>query len=106
MSTVGGKKLPSRLLDERTHLRACLAMNERPGLHAVGEAISQPSRADAGREPFRERGLRGLVHENPVGGHAHLPRDQQLEPRKLVGDEIEVGVGQDDEGGVAAELER
>ena len=60
---------------------------------------------DGGGELLLELGADLLVHQDPLGAHADLAREQEGAQDALLGGEVQVGVLPDDGGGLAAQLE-
>ena len=81
-------------------------MDERPGFDALGESIAQTCGSDFLREFLRERRFGIGVYKNAIGGDADLPRDEQLQTHELLGDEVQIGIRQHDEGRIAPKFER
>ena len=82
-------------------------VDERPD---VGRRQSRPSpeaeRPGARLEPLEQRIHDGPVHDDPAGRRAALAGRPEGRPEDAVGREVEVGVGQDDDPVLAAQLQR
>ena len=68
----------------------------------MADAIGRDVRGEPGDEIVVDR----LVDEDPRAGHAVLALQEEGRHRDAGDGDIEIGVGEDDNGGFAAELER
>ena len=73
---------------------------------ALVRAGTDPHRGHPGDEALDEGVVDGSLHEEPVGGRAGLAAVAHLGDHGAVERRVDVGIGEHDEGGVAAELHR
>ena len=120
MSTVGSKNVPSSLLPPRTtsaprggrvgHVALDLLgrafVDQRPDLDAVLEPVADLQRGDRCLEAIEERVVHGVLDEDPIRRDARLAGVAELAHDRARDGRVEIGVVEDDEGRVAAELER
>jgi hypothetical protein len=98
--------LADGVLDELVDPSRALAGDERADVDTLLGALADGERAHPGGELGRELLGDGLVDEEPVGGRAGLTDVAHLGEHRAVDRRVDVGVLEDEEGGVAAELHR
>src|SRR3546814_9515960 len=81
-----------------------LCVHQRPDIGIVDAAADRQRRGLPG-EAAAEFAVDGALNVEAVGAQAVLPGGGELRLHRLVHGAAEVGVGKDDEGGVAAELQ-
>ena len=120
VSTDGSKNWPSmppaaetelgalreRVGDVALDLRDGRLVDQRPDLDALGEAVRDLQRGDGLGERADEVVVDPVLDEEPVRRDARLPRVPELAHHRSGDRLLEVGVVEDDERRVAAELER
>ena len=87
-------------------LRTAPLVDQRPLLDVVVEAVADAERADRGLEPLDERVVDPGLHEDAVRADAGLAGVAELRRHRPFDRTLEVGVVEDDQRRVAAELER
>ena len=92
-------------LHQAVHLVPLTGVDERAERHLPGVRVPDRQRVGVRGEPLDILVGDVGVHEVPAGRHADLPRVQVGAPRPGGHREVQVRVGQDDERGVAAELQ-
>ena len=90
--------------DQLVDLVDRLAVDQRPDLDAVGGAGAHRERRHPVGQPSRELLRDRRLDVDPVGGGAGLARVAHLGDHRPLDRGVEVGVGEDQERGVAAEL--
>src|SRR5690625_2067152 len=90
--------------DEFVDLSDGLVVDERAALAALVLARADPDGGHAGDEPGDEGVVDRPLDEEPVGGGAGLTAVTHLRDHRALDRRVDVGVVEDDEGGVAAEL--
>ena len=117
---MGSKNVPSSRLPPRTSsappavasatcrstLSTARVVDQRADLDAVLEAVPDLQRTDGGVEARDELVVDGVLHEDPVGRDAGLAGVAELARDRALDRGVEICVVEDEERGVAAELER
>ena len=98
--------LRARVLDVRDDLVEPLAVDERADVHALLGADPDAQGGDRLRVALDERVVDAVLHEQAVGGDADLAGVAELAQDGAGDGLVEVGVVEDEERRVAAELER
>ncbi len=80
-------------------------VDQRPDVHALVKPVAQAQRGRPGLEAAAQVVRDGRVHDHPRARRAPLARGPERRPQDPVHGEVEVGVAQDDNGVLAAELE-
>ena len=93
-----------RVLHEQVDLADRRGVDERAALGALVRARTDPHRTHPGDEALDERVVDGPLHEEPVRGGARLAAVAHLGDHGALERRVDVGVGEDDERSVAAEL--
>ena len=94
------------VLDQRTGLRDGIRIDERADRDVGVRTASDFHRPYARGDAVGEFSGDGRMHDEPVGGRAGLPDVSELRRDRPVHSLLEVGVIEDDERSVAAELHR
>ena len=94
-----------RLLDLVLELLPEVRAGERAEVGAVGHRVADGERRHLRHEALGERLVDVLVDDEALGGDAALAVVLRPRVHRLVDGEVEVGVGEDDEGVAAAELQ-
>ena len=81
-------------------------VDERPDVDGGVEPRTEPESAGPRLEALEQRLDDGALDDDPRRRRAALPGRAERRPQDPVGGEVEVGVGQDDDAVLAAELER
>ena len=100
------RALADRIFDEMGDLVARLGIDERPDFDAVFEPVADPHRAHAPRQLCGERIMDARVDIEAIGGGAGLADIAHLGDHRAIDRGIDIGVGADDEGRIAAEFHR
>ena len=98
--------LLDRVVDQLDHLVAAFGVDQRPERDAVVEAVAHLQRLHLRGELLGERVVHLLVHVEAVGRGAGLAHVAHLGDHGALDRGVDVGVLEDDERRVAAELHR
>ena len=95
---------PDRLVDQRGDARDRLVVDQRTDVDTVVLAATEPEGAHPLAELLGELLGHRLLDEEPVRGRAGLAHVAHLGDHRAVDGRVDVGVGEHEERGVAAEL--
>ncbi len=95
-----------RVADQLLDLFDGLHIDQRPLLHAIVEAGAHLERTRGGGELFDEGVIDARLREETIGAHAGLAGIAVFGCDRALHGAVQIGIVEDDEGRVAAELHR
>ena len=98
--------VPHGLGDPRLGAPGGALVNHRPDLGGGIERIADRELRDAGDESIEEVGVHPLVHDDALHRDARLPGIAVAAGSAGLAGAVEIGIGFDDDAGVAAQLQR